>query len=146
MVLRAIASTGVLASTVFALLQPSENEATTARGAIDDLDSPFNSYEKLPGTSVSSKYIRGMRIIMKRRRLLKTEEGGLGLSPEETPPGDKLCAIPGCDSPLILRPTVNESQVIIGEGYFRDAAYGEALLGSLPKASRPILRLHPDGP
>jgi hypothetical protein len=112
-------------------------------GAIDDLESLFNSYEKLPKMSASSKYIRRTRAMIERRRLLKTEEGSIGLGPGKQRPGDKLYVTLGCYSPSIFRQTVNKSRVVIGEGYSHNVANGETLLGSLPKTLRPIFCLHP---
>ena len=62
------------------------------------------------------------------RRLITTDGGYLGLAPAATLPHDKICILPGCNVPLVLRPR-GEHFEIIGECYIHGIMRGEALQG-----------------
>jgi hypothetical protein len=79
------------------------------------------------------------------RTLFQYEGGGLGLGPEVTRIGDKVCVLLGCDSPLILRPESGVSWSVIGECLANNCNCGEAISGPLPENCRPIEQLTSDG-
>ncbi|KAL8895005.1 MAG: hypothetical protein Q9207_008337 [Kuettlingeria erythrocarpa] len=59
--------------------------------------------------------------------------GRLGLAPKATEPGDKICVLLGCESPLVLRSDGSGNHAVVGECYIDGMMSGEALLGKLPK-------------
>ncbi|KAK2763903.1 hypothetical protein FQN54_009522 [Arachnomyces sp. PD_36] len=64
--------------------------------------------------------------------LITTKEGYIGLTPKEGQPGDKVCIILGCDVPILLRPTLTSSFLVIGPCFVQGLLDAEALLGQLP--------------
>ncbi|KAI4170113.1 MAG: hypothetical protein LQ346_008900, partial [Caloplaca aetnensis] len=78
-------------------------------------------------------YVGAINRILKERSLIVTTDGRLGLAPEATQPGDKICVLLGCESPLLLRPDRSGNHVVVGECYIDGMMSGEALLGELPR-------------
>jgi hypothetical protein len=71
------------------------------------------------------------------RSFVATEEGYIGLAPNNVRPGDQVCVLLGCRSPLVLCP-VKGSYEVIGECYLDGAANGEAVLGPLPARCKSV--------
>ncbi|KAI4237629.1 MAG: hypothetical protein LQ349_001719 [Xanthoria aureola] len=89
---------------------------------------------KPPDLCCSSPRVIGTINFMKQGRLLiTTADGRLGLAPEGTEAGDRICVVLGCNSPLILRPRDSLNHEVVGECYMDGVMAGEALLGELPR-------------
>ncbi|KAI4260581.1 MAG: hypothetical protein L6R42_003991 [Xanthoria sp. 1 TBL-2021] len=79
------------------------------------------------------------------RVLVTSADGRLGLAPRATKPGDKICVILGCSSPLVLRSDDNGfTHKVVGECYLDGIMTGEALLGELPKKWMMLQKYYPE--
>ena len=63
-----------------------------------------------------------------QRRFMVTKSGYIGLVPQLTEVGDIICALFGCDTPLVLRP-INDHYILIGECYVHGLMDGELVDG-----------------
>jgi hypothetical protein len=88
----------------------------------------------------AAKYLDWVWSFCQGRSFFTTQEGYVGLAPKASKPGDKVCVLFGCRSPLILRPTTNMRYQVIGECYICGLMNGEALLGPIPNNYRPVLQ------
>ncbi|KAH8660426.1 heterokaryon incompatibility protein-domain-containing protein [Xylariales sp. PMI_506] len=86
------------------------------------------------------------RPFLKRKALAYLDMGLFALVPENAQQGDEIFVILGCDSPMLLRPVIEEdsSRVkhqIVGRCYCNFVMRGEALLGHLlqPWVYHPVL-------
>ncbi|KAM0264110.1 hypothetical protein ACHAQJ_000855 [Trichoderma viride] len=79
-----------------------------------------------------------------RRMFIETEEGYIGLGPRGCKPGDIICVIPGCNSPVVLRPTIDGNFQLVGESFVYGLNDGQALLGDLQYPWRVQIFDHPD--
>ncbi|KAL9589496.1 MAG: hypothetical protein Q9203_001714 [Teloschistes exilis] len=70
--------------------------------------------------------------LLDNRAFLITRKGYIGFAPQAARPGDEVCIILGCQSPLLLRPTHNGNYEVVGECYLQGVMHGEAILGPLP--------------
>jgi hypothetical protein len=61
------------------------------------------------------------------RRFITTMKGYAGLSPLTSRPGDKICVILGCCTPIILR-KVQGRYELVGECYLHGIMHGEAMV------------------
>ena len=61
------------------------------------------------------------------RKLITTETGYIGLAPEISSRGDKVCVLFGCSTPVILRPLADGHYQFIGECYIHGIMGGEAI-------------------
>ncbi|KAL9133936.1 MAG: hypothetical protein Q9175_004884 [Cornicularia normoerica] len=61
------------------------------------------------------------------KRLLFTHEGYIGLAPNETWKGDKVCLLLGCRVPVVLRERTKGGFEVVGEVYMHGIMKGEAL-------------------
>lgn len=66
-----------------------------------------------------------------RDSMITTKEGYFGFSPVTALPGDRICVILGCMSPMIIRPSDNYFTVV-GPCSIHGFNWGEALLGPFP--------------
>jgi hypothetical protein len=71
------------------------------------------------------------------RRLIKTQQGYLGISSMEAKPGDRVCILFGSQVPVVLRAD-GENWKVIGEAYVHGIMDSEALRGD-PKARTFVL-------
>lgn len=79
------------------------------------------------------------------RVLYTSADRRLGLAPQATKPGDKICIILGCSSLLVLRSgNGGLNYQVVGECYLDGIMTGEAMLGELPKGWRLILKYYPE--
>jgi len=73
------------------------------------------------------------------RRLFRTSRGYLGIGPEDTQPGDRICILTGGHMPLVMRPTEDflmlrdtlyrgSRWTLIGESYVHGIMDGEAMI------------------
>jgi hypothetical protein len=107
------------------------------------MTSPTQSETRLPDNHTISQTI--MQSSAYARTLLILEEGGFGLGPDTASPGDRICVILGCDTPLALRPLSDGTFVVVGDSYVNNLMDGEALLGPLPSNRQCVARDGPDG-
>ena len=91
------------------------------------------STEPLELCSLAPAVIRNINGMAKGRLLITTTDGRLGLAPEGTEAGDRVCVVLGCNSPLILRPKDSLNHEVVGECCMDGIMAGEALLGELPR-------------
>ena len=63
---------------------------------------------------------------------IKTREDYIGLAPLEALPGDHICILLGCDTPICLRSAPNHQFRLVGDCYVHGFMKGEGLLGPLP--------------
>ncbi|KAK6446924.1 hypothetical protein FP744_10003174 [Trichoderma asperellum] len=79
-----------------------------------------------------------------RRVYMETEEGYIGLGPRGCKPGDIICVIPGCNSPVVLRGTDDGDFRLMGSSFVYGLNDGQALIGSLKYPWRIQIFDHPD--
>ncbi|KAI4281776.1 MAG: hypothetical protein L6R38_003431 [Xanthoria sp. 2 TBL-2021] len=92
-----------------------------------------------------SSYMAHVNGFSSGRVLVTSADGRLGLAPRATKPGDKICVILGCSSPLVLRSDDNGfSHKVVGECYLDGIMTGEALLGELPKEWTMLQKYYPE--
>lgn len=63
---------------------------------------------------------------LRTRRLIVTQEGSVGLAPIEAQHDDLIYLIPGCNIPIVLRPSSNSCFQIVGGCYLHGSMEGEA--------------------
>jgi hypothetical protein len=63
----------------------------------------------------------------KSRRFITSMKGYAGLGPMSCRPGDKICVILGCCTPIILRKFEDHFEVV-GECYLHGIMHGEAMV------------------
>ncbi|KAL8833935.1 MAG: hypothetical protein Q9170_004011 [Blastenia crenularia] len=105
----------------------------------------LNTREPPQQSMFARLYLHYINGFSKGRMLVTTTDGQLGLVPQSTEPGDKVCVILGCSSPLILRTADDgSSHKVVGECYLDGIMTGEALLGELPKQWMHVQKLFPE--
>lgn len=72
-----------------------------------------------------------MRGALTGRSIFVTVEGHIGLCPVFTKLGDVIVFLVGCQTPLTLRPHVNDAYLVVGEVYCHGMMFGEPFLGPL---------------
>jgi len=79
-------------------------------------------------------YLKSVIKFWKGRSFITTEDGYIGLAPKATRPGDRVCVLLGCNSPLVIRPVGADSAQyqVVGESYMDSFMTAEAILGPLP--------------
>ncbi|EON70018.1 hypothetical protein W97_09284 [Coniosporium apollinis CBS 100218] len=73
---------------------------------------------------------------VRKRTLVTTEEGYIGLGLAGAQPGDCVCVFPGCNTPMLLRLGSSEQYQVVGECYIHGLMDSESLLGRLPNPWR----------
>jgi hypothetical protein len=88
---------------------------------------------KLTDTGNMDRYLTSVLWYCHGRSLIVTENGLIGLAPTATRPGDLICVLLGCASPLLLRPAgaENAQYQVVGECYVDGIMKAEAFLGPL---------------
>ena len=81
--------------------------------------------------------------MMRGRVIITTANGLLGIGPEGTRFEDKVCVIPGCANPLVLRNQGYQHYQIVGDCCVDGIMAGEALLGPLPSPWKLITKRYP---
>lgn len=102
------------------------------------------SDKSLPLPESYDSFLNLTRFSMNGRSLIVTTDGCPGLAPENTKPGDKICVILGCPSPLILREETPSHYAIVGECYVDGIMNGELLLGQLPSKWKLVKKWFPE--
>jgi hypothetical protein len=81
---------------------------------------------------------------LQNRSFISTEGGNIGLAPLLAKSGDDVVVIPGCLSPMVLRPTDNGRYQVVGECFILSLMAGETLLGPFPEGYDIIKKLYED--
>jgi Heterokaryon incompatibility protein (HET) len=68
-----------------------------------------------------------MKKWIQKRNFIRTATGYIGLAPELSSRGDKVCVLFGCSTPVILRPLADGYYQFIGECYIHGIMDGEAI-------------------
>ena len=89
------------------------------------------------------QFVRAAASILAGRSVIKTSNGLIGITPEDTQKGDVVCILLGCRSPLILRPKEAGQYAIVGECYIDGIMTGETFLGQLPGNWRIVRKFFP---
>jgi hypothetical protein len=90
-------------------------------------------------------FVQGFGSYAVGRSLITTSTGHVGLAPDDTRVGDRVCVLLGCNSPLILRALSDDSWLVVGACYINSLTNGEALLGPLSGQTDPVLLLASNG-
>lgn len=86
-------------------------------------------------------YFRNCRVTLAGTSLYRSKAGNLGLCPVYTQIGDILVLLVGCQTPLILRPQVGNTFLVVGEAYCHGFMNGESFLGPLPTGVQVVTKL-----
>ena len=78
-------------------------------------------------------YLAHVRYAIKGRSFFTTVDGYIGLAPLATKPGDEVCILLGCQSPLVLRRCGDGSHKVVGQCFIGGFMEGGAYLGPLPR-------------
>lgn len=93
---------------------------------VDDIVDPNTESEV--SEAAKERYVNKLSIHGRNRRLVITEKGCLGLGVNSCMPGDLICVLFGCSTPMFLR-KVEEHYIILGEAYLHGFMSGEAVDG-----------------
>jgi len=87
----------------------------------------------LPADDATLRYLYQLWKNWTGRAFFTATEGYIGLAPSSARPGDVICIILGCESPLCLRPSPTSPThfQVVGECYVWGLMDGEALIGPL---------------
>ncbi|MCJ1288156.1 hypothetical protein MMC26_007511 [Xylographa opegraphella] len=104
---------------------------------------PESFKENLDDDAVAQKYTDTVVKYAKGRSFIVTENGYVGLAPVATQPGDQVCVLLGCITPLVIRPVgADPTQFqVVGEAYVDCAMTGEAFIGPLPDHFKNLQKL-----
>jgi hypothetical protein len=91
---------------------------------------------------VASRVFDSVFSAMEHRSFISTEAGHIGLAPLLAKAEDEVVVIPGCLSPMVLRPMDDGRYQVVGECFILGLMDGEALLGPLPERYERIIKLH----
>jgi hypothetical protein len=86
----------------------------------------------------SDAFFKIARAMVGGKQLMTTSHGYIGIAPCLAKPGDEICILVGCHTPMVLRPLGEGRFRIVGEAYVLGLSEGEALLGPLPHNSRRV--------
>lgn len=104
--------------------------------------------EEIPTSSLSDdgqKYLRMIGLHMVGRAFFKTSEGHIGVGPTSMKADDRVTAVLGCKTAMVLRPTEGGNHCVVGACYAHGLMDSEALLGQLPSPWRTQWQLLGDG-
>ena len=82
--------------------------------------------------TVAYKVINSASDRMDGNLFFKASGGYIGLAPPSVQPGDEVCVLLGCDSPMVLRPYGDHGYQLVGPSYVPGIVDGDGLLGPLP--------------
>ncbi|RDW74779.1 hypothetical protein BP6252_05921 [Coleophoma cylindrospora] len=87
-------------------------------------------------------YLNHIINMLNSRSLFITEDNYIGIGPGNLRPGDEVCILLGCPSPMILRPIGEAQYKVVGESYVQGLMNSEGLLGPLPSQYRAAQKNH----
>ncbi|KAF5011626.1 hypothetical protein FDECE_2289 [Fusarium decemcellulare] len=79
----------------------------------------------------------------KGRSMVTTNRGSIGVASPLARPGDVICVLLGCDFPVLLRPSEDNTWKFISDCYVWDLEASQGLLGPLPSPWQVHLLYHP---
>ena len=124
---------------------PPRNDMPQVQQSLDFLSLVLSSTSqqiiKNDPTPEASKFISSVCYCFYGRTFIQTREGYIGLAPRTARPGDHVCILLGCSTPMLLRPARKNQFRVVGECYTHGLMSGKALLGPLPDPYRTILTL-----
>ena len=124
---------------------PPRNDLPQIQQSLDFLSLILSSANRqIPGHNPSieaRKFLNAVYSHFQGRSFIKTREGYIGLAPQTAVPGDHVCILLGCSTPILLRPAPNNQFQVVGECYVHGLMNGEAFLGPLSDHYRPFLVL-----
>ena len=88
--------------------------------------------EKFNVSLNTKKFLSSVGFCCSKRSFIITEEGYIGIAPNATKPGDRVCVLFGCRTPMLLRKTSGLKSQVVGECYIDGVMDVEAFLGPLP--------------
>ncbi|KAI1868839.1 hypothetical protein JX265_006818 [Neoarthrinium moseri] len=94
------------------------------------------------------KYLSRCHSNLVGRCFFTTATGYVGVGPSEAQPGDVVCVLLGCYSPLLLRPCYDESArkwKVVGPCYVQGLMAGEAIHKNLPSHIKPVVHSKDEG-
>jgi hypothetical protein len=84
--------------------------------------------------------ITGSAVLLENRDIFIDEKGHFGLCPRGSKVDDLLVMLLSCSTPLVLRPQIENSYLMVGDAFHPEYMEGEAWLGPLPGHIRPVWR------
>lgn len=103
------------------------------------LETPNTQRTSKHGDSRDLAYFEsGVRKFLMLRSFFILHNGHIGIGPQDIKPSDRVCVILGCNTPIIIRPTLRGQFRIIGGCYVHGLMDCEAFLGPLPRHHRSI--------
>jgi hypothetical protein len=110
---------------------------------LDVLRSLLDTDRQSPLTDHRRHFLGSTCTFTQDRAFFWTEDGRMGLGPGLARATDKIMVLPGCLTPMILRPSHNGNgrYRVVGECFIHDLMNGEALLGPLPEGYQRIRKL-----
>lgn len=91
------------------------------------------------GTKGFAAFSAQMQHCIRGRLFFTTNDGSIGSAPQAAKPGDHICVLLGCQSPLVIRQNPNGNHTIMGECYLHGMMEGQALMGPLSDEWKPVL-------
>lgn len=91
---------------------------------------------QVPGCSTSTeaeKFLSRVESYCENKSFIKTSGGYIGLARRHIQPGDLICVLLGCQTPMLLRPTSDSRYQVLGSCYVHGLMDREAFLGPLPE-------------
>ena len=85
-------------------------------------------------------FLRSVASAMRGRSFFTTDGGYIGLAPIATKPGDEVCILLGCQTPLVVRPCEEGYHKVVGDCYIDGFMDGAACLGPLPSNWQTVWR------
>jgi hypothetical protein len=120
-------------------IYPSLNESKEILRRFLGPQENVDSFESLDVAATS--YVQSVFNAIQDRSFISTEAGHIGLAPLLAKAGDEVVVIPGCPSPMALRPTTDGKYKVVGECFILGFMNGEALLGPFPEGYKSLLKL-----
>ena len=74
------------------------------------------------------------------RAWITTDTGHIGLAPSSVQPGDSVCILLGCGTPIALTPGSGGGRRVLGSCYIHGLSQGETLLGPMPADMKLVRR------
>jgi hypothetical protein len=97
----------------------------------------LTQYAKDNGVDWIKSALRQAAEAFRRRRLVTTTEGWLGVAPEQAQRGDMVVVVLGCSAPIVLRPIggsrLGDRYMVVGDCYVHGLMKGELVDGELAR-------------
>jgi hypothetical protein len=125
-----------LPSAFRATLQESQTLLAKVHATQDSEDELFTDYGM-------KSFLDKLYLYWIGRSFIATGDGNIGLAPRATKAGDRVCILPGCGTPLVVRLSGSDSTQyqVVGPCYIDCMMTGEALLGPMPDHFRMVAKI-----